>query len=79
MMTATRSRRSRSNPRRLQRIAHLVAGAAVALYVYATPSPDSALAEAVRWVLLPALAATGMVMWQWAKIRRRMLDRGSSR
>ncbi|MFI6679831.1 hypothetical protein [Kribbella sp. NPDC050470] len=51
-----------------QRLAHLVAGIAVVAYVYAPGAP--ALEAAVRWVILPLLAASGVLMWQWPKVRR---------
>lgn len=62
----------------LQRRLHLVAGIAIVLHVYADPAADSPLALAVRWVLLPALVASGMAMWQWPRVRRR-LRRGDPR
>jgi hypothetical protein len=53
-----------------QRLAHMVAGAALVGYVYLPGGPGSALEAAVRWVVLPALAASGFLMWQWPKTRR---------
>ena len=71
-MTATTTRRTGSGRRirDLQRLAHLAIGAALAAYVYLPGGPSPALAATVRWVLLPLLAASGVVMWQWPKIRR---------
>jgi hypothetical protein len=40
------------------------------VYVYADPAADSPLTLAVRWLLLPLLAVSGAVMWQWPRIRR---------
>jgi len=60
-----------------QRRAHLLAGLAVVIQLYADPAADSPLAVAVRWVLLPALVVSGMAMWQAPRLRR--LARGRSR
>jgi hypothetical protein len=54
-----------------------VAGVALVAYVYAPGGPSPALAAAVRWVILPLLAASGVVMWQWPKILRLVRNRGS--
>jgi hypothetical protein len=61
-----RAKRTRVRQRRL----HLVAGFVVMVYVYADPAADSPLTLAVRWLLLPLLAVSGAVMWQWPRIRR---------
>ena len=69
-MTAITARRTGGGKkiRDRQRLAHLVAGVAVVAYVYL---PGGAAVEAaVRWVILPLLAASGVLMWQWPKIRR---------
>jgi hypothetical protein len=60
-----------------QRRAHLLAGLAVVVHVYLDPGADSPLGVAVRWVLLPALVASGVAMWQAPRLRR--LARGGSR
>ena len=60
-----------------QRRAHLLAGLAVVVQLYADPGADSPLAVAVRWVLVPALVVSGMAMWQAPRLRR--LARGRSR
>jgi hypothetical protein len=60
-----------------QRRAHLLAGLAVAAHVYVGAVAESPLGAAVRWVLLPALVASGMAMWQAPRLRR--LARGRSR
>src|SRR5687768_10707878 len=53
----------------LQRRLHLITGFAVGVYIYAAPAANSPLTLAVRWLLLPLLAVSGMVMWQWPRIR----------
>lgn len=66
-MTAARQRK-------LQRVVHLVAGAMLLAYVYV---PLGSGAEAlVRFVVFPALVASGMAMWQAPRIRRVLRRRG---
>jgi hypothetical protein len=60
-----------------QRVAHLVAGLVLVVYVYVPGGPGVVLETAVRWVVVPALVGSGVVMWQWAKIRRWMRKRAS--
>jgi hypothetical protein len=54
--------------RRAQRRVHLLAGAVLAAYVYAPLG--AGLEDAVRFAVFPALAVTGIAMWQAARIRR---------
>lgn len=60
-----------------QRLAHLLAGLALVAYVYAPGGPGAVLETLVRWVLLPGLIASVVLMWQWPKVRRRARQRGS--
>ncbi len=54
--------------RKVQRAVHLATGLIVLLYVYA-PLQDQ-LQQAIRFVVLPVLVATGIAMWKAARIRR---------
>jgi hypothetical protein len=54
----------------LQRRLHLITGLAIVVYIYADPAAHSPLTIAVRWLLLPLLAVSGVAMWQWPRIRR---------
>jgi hypothetical protein len=54
--------------RRVQRRAHLLAAAVLLAYVYAPLGPE--LQDVVRFAAFPALAVTGIAMWQAARIRR---------
>ena len=71
-MTAITARRTGGGKkiRDRQRLAHLVAGVALVAYVYTPGGPGAALQAAVRWVILPVLAGSGVLMWQWPKVRR---------
>jgi thiosulfate reductase cytochrome b subunit len=53
-----------------QRWVHLVSALVVLVFIYLTPDPDSVFVTVVRWVGFPVLAATGIAMWQWPRIRR---------
>ena len=59
--------------RKLERAVHLAAGAIVAAYVY-LPLGD-AMADAIRWAVLPVLVGSGLAMWQMARIRRALKRR----
>lgn len=54
--------------RKLQRAVHLAAAVALLLYVYAPV--EAQLQHAVRFLLFPLLALTGIAMWQAPRIRR---------
>jgi hypothetical protein len=54
--------------RKAERAAHLIWGAVLALYVYGLlPSWGEPL---VRWVVIPAIVASGFAMWFAARIRK---------
>jgi peptidoglycan/LPS O-acetylase OafA/YrhL len=64
--------------RRAQRAVHLLAAvvlAAVVLCAYAYAPLGSRLEGVVRFAVLPALALTGIAMWQSARIRRALRSR----
>lgn len=71
-MTATISRRVPSGKkiRDRQRLAHLVTGTVLIFYVYLPGTPSPVLQASIRWVILPLLVIDGVLMWQWAKVRR---------
>jgi hypothetical protein len=56
--------------RRIQRMLHLTTGGVLLAFVYLTPDGGSVLTDIVRWLVFPLLAATGIAMWQWPRIRR---------
>lgn len=72
MTTTTSTRRpgAGKQTRQRQRALHLVTGLALLVYVYAPGGAGEIYESLVRWVLLPALVATGVAMWQWPAIRR---------
>lgn len=53
-----------------QRLAHLVAGVLLILYVYLPGVPGPVFQAAMRWGVLPVVVIAGVLMWQWPKIRR---------
>jgi hypothetical protein len=54
--------------RRVQRRVHLLAATVLLAYVYAPVGAE--LQDVVRLAAFPALAVTGIAMWQAARIRR---------
>jgi hypothetical protein len=56
--------------RTVQRAVHLVSGVLLLAFVYLTPASGSVLTDVMRWVVFPVLAATGVAMWQWPRLRR---------
>ncbi|HEY6592972.1 MAG TPA: hypothetical protein VI011_02510 [Asanoa sp.] len=71
MSTATFGRTTRGKRiRDRQRLAHLVTGALLILYVYLPGQPSPVLQAAIRWVVLPLLVIDGLLMWQWPRLRR---------
>jgi hypothetical protein len=70
MMGASRNtfRLTPSLVRKAERAAHLSWGAVLALYVYGLlPSWGEPL---VRWLVIPAIVASGFAMWFAARIRK---------
>jgi hypothetical protein len=53
--------------RRAQRAVHLLGAIVLFVYLYA---PSAPLEDVVRFAVFPALALTGVAMWQAARIRR---------
>jgi hypothetical protein len=67
-----------SKLRRLQRSGHLLAAIALFAYVY-TPL-EAQLEDVVQFAVFPALALTGIGMWQAPRIRRALRStRGTGR
>ena len=53
-----------------QRVAHLLTGALLIVYVYLPLTPGSPVQVGVRFLVLPLLALSGIAMWQWPRLRR---------
>ena len=56
--------------RTIQRWVPLASAALLLGFIYLTPDTDSTLMELIRWVGVPVLAASGIAMWQWPRVRR---------
>ena len=63
-------RRGPKRTRTLQRRLHLLTGFVVVVYIYAAPELGAAATAGVRWLVLPVLVISGVVMWQWPRLRR---------
>lgn len=77
-MATSQPKRKRRSPRSLQRLVHLIAALPILAYVYVTPPADSLATIAVRFVVLPLVVASGMVMWQWPRIRKALRSRSTT-
>lgn len=61
--------------RALQRAAHLLVGAVLIVYVYAPTALGVGLVSAVRWLVVPTLVVSGVLLWKWPRIRTLMRRR----
>lgn len=64
--------RRRSRARTTQRGVHLVAAVGISAYIYLTPDPASPATFGIRWVAVPVLVFSGLAMWLWPRLRRRI-------
>lgn len=71
-MTDPTSVRRGPRTRRVQRLVHLITAAGIITYVYLTPEPGSMMTVGIRWLALPTLAISGLAMWLWPRLRRRI-------
>lgn len=62
----------RPKTRQVQRLLHLTTAAGIITYVYLTPDPASAMTFGIRWIALPTLVVSGLAMWLWPRLRRRL-------
>ncbi len=56
--------------RDIQRVTHLVAALVLVLYVYIPLGSAPLLTTVLQFAVLPLLAVTGMLMWQWTRLRK---------
>jgi len=65
--------------RDIQRVTHLVAALVLVLYVYIPLGSVPLLTTVVQFTVLPLLAATGLLIWQWTRLRKRFTTFWGSR
>jgi len=65
--------------RDLQRVTHLLAALVLVLYLYLPVESVPLLTTVVQFVVLPLLALTGLLLWQWARLRKRLTSLWGSR
>lgn len=71
MVTQAPRRHPRAKQTRdLQRLTHLLTGTLLIAYVYLPLGPGSPAQAAIRWIALPVLVSSGVLMWQWPRLRR---------
>ncbi len=74
----SRPRVSNKRQRDVQRAVHIVGGLMLGVYVYVPLLGGSApqfAAAAMQFVIFPAVAATGLLMWQLPRLRRLLKTR----
>lgn len=75
MTTAAPPRTSRRRVRDRQRVAHLVAGAVLLVYIYLGPALGAGFTAAVQWVVVPVAVGSGVALWKWPRIRTLLRNR----
>lgn len=74
-MTSTRpspAAGSRRPVRSIQRGVHLVASVLLLAYLYTPLGEDPVFSLMLRIMVVPVLTVSGIVMWQWPRVRRRL-------
>jgi hypothetical protein len=56
--------------RDIQRVTHLAAALVVVCCIYIPSGSVPLLTTVVQFAVLPLLALTGMLMWQWTRLRK---------
>jgi len=56
--------------RDIQRVTHLMAALVLVIYVYIPLGRVPLFATILQFGVLPLLTATGMLMWQWTRLRK---------
>lgn len=56
--------------RNINRIAHLIEGVFIALFVYSPLRTDDTYLAIMQFVILPAIIISGVFMWQQPKIMK---------
>ena len=61
---------SKKQIRDSQRVIHLVAALVLVLYIYLPLGSMPHLTTVVQFAVLPLLATTGLLLWQWTRLRK---------
>ena len=72
MNAVSTGRSNARSTRTIQRLFHLAAGGLLLGYVYAAPTLGDEIDAAVRFVVVPVLGLSGLVLWKWPRIRNRI-------
>jgi hypothetical protein len=59
-----------SSQRMLTRIVHIVSGTMIGLYFYSPLGLDSSFQAAVKFIVIPLFAVSGLWMWKSEAIRK---------
>lgn len=68
-------RPTRRQVRDLQRAVHLLTALVLLAYVYAAPLLGAGVTAAARWLVVPALALSGVALRQWHRLRTALRTR----
>lgn len=69
---------SKKQQRDIQRVVHLVGAAVLVVYVYVPLDSAPFVTALMQLVILPALAITGLLMWQGLRLRNLIQGRISN-
>ncbi len=61
---------SNKRQRDIQRIVHLVGGAALLLYLYTPLGSAPSFTALLQFLIVPLVVITGMLMWQMPRLRK---------
>ena len=70
MTTITKTRSPRTPVRRWQRGVQIAAGAVLLIFIYGGAALGPTLIRFVQLVAFPVLVISGVILWQWPRIRR---------
>ncbi len=70
---------SNKRQRDIQRIIHLVGGAALMLYLYTPLGSTPSFTALMQFLVVPLLVVTGMLMWQLPRLRKRLQGKHEAR
>lgn len=68
---------SNRNFRAIMRWIHLIGGAVIGTFIYSPWGSDPLFAAVTKFVVIPTLVVTGVIMWQQPRIMKRLSARGA--
>lgn len=68
---------SNRNFRAVMRWVHILGGAIIGTFIYSPWGSDAAFAAATKFIVIPTLVITGLVMWQQPRVMKWLAARGA--